>query len=56
VNNTIIYVNLKRALFKTTNDKFTVRTVSTLDEACKLVEVGFEYVKVYGKKMSRERK
>jgi hypothetical protein len=36
---------------------FTVRAVNTLEEACKLLEVGFEYVtKVDGKKIFRKRK
>jgi len=26
------------------SDEFTVRVAKTLDEACKLVEVGFDYV------------
>ncbi len=30
----------------TMSDEFTVRVAKTLDEACKLVEVGFDYVTV----------
>jgi len=57
INNTLIYINLERAVFKTSNDEFTVRAVNTLEEACKLLEVGFEYVtKVDGKKIFRKRK
>jgi len=53
----MIYINLERAVFKTTNDEFTVRAVSTLDEACKLIEVGFESVTEFeGKKIFRKRK
>jgi len=57
INNTMIYINLERALFKTMNNEFTLRAVSTLNEACKLVEVGSEYVtEVDGKKIFRKRK
>jgi hypothetical protein len=31
-------------VFKTENDEFHVKAVKTLDEACKLLEIGFEYV------------
>jgi len=57
INNTLIYINLERAVFKTSNDEFTVRAVNTLEEACKLLEVGFEYVTdINGKKLFRKRK
>ena len=42
--NTLIYINLERA-------------VNTLEEACKLLEVGFEYVTdINDKKLFRKRK
>ena len=44
VQNTMIYINLEAALFQIRNDEFTVRIAKTLDEACKLVEAGFDYV------------
>jgi hypothetical protein len=48
---------LERAIFKTSNDEFTVRAVKTLEEACKLLEVGFDYVtEVDGKKIFNKRK
>jgi hypothetical protein len=57
INNTLIYINLERAIFKTSNDEFTVRAVKSVDETCKLVEVGFEYVtEIDGKKIFRKRK
>jgi len=57
INNTLIYINLERAVFKTSNDEFTVRAVNTLEEACKLLEVGFEYVTdINDKKLFRKRK
>ena len=57
IQNTMIYINLERAIFKEANDEFTVRTVDTLEEACKLMEVGFEYVcDMDDKKLFRKRK
>jgi hypothetical protein len=48
---------LEKAIFKDTNDEFTVKVAETLDEACKLLEVGFEYVTdMEGKKIFRKRK
>jgi len=57
INNTMIYINLERAIFKESNEEFTVRAVDTLEEACKIMEVGFEYVcDMDGKKLFRKRK
>ena len=57
INNTMIYINLEAAIFQTRNDDFTVKVAKTLDEACQLVEVGFEYVTdINGAKISRKRK
>jgi len=39
----MIYINLEQALFNTTNDEFHVKTAKTVEESCKLTEVGFEY-------------
>jgi hypothetical protein len=45
------------AIFKNTNDEFYVKTASTLEEAYKLLEVGFEYVTdMDGVKLFRKRK
>jgi len=45
------------ALFKDINDGFTVKVAESIDEACKLVEVGFEYVcEMENKKLFRKRK
>jgi len=55
--NTMIYINLEAAIFQTQNDEFTVRVAKTLDEACQLLEVGFEYVcDMEGAKLLRKRK
>ena len=54
---TMIYIDIEKAIFKKTNDEFTVRVAEDLDEACKLLEVGFEYVTdMEGKKLFRKRK
>ena len=54
---TLIYIDLEKAIFKETNDEFHVRVAENLDEACKLLEVGFEYVTdMDGKKIFRKRK
>jgi integrase len=54
---TLIYIDLEAALFKESNDDFTVKVATTLDEACKLLEVGFEYVcEMENKKLFKKRK
>lgn len=44
LRNTLIYINLEKALFQNVDDEFHVKVAHNLDEACKLLEVGFEYV------------
>ena len=44
IQNTLIYVNIEQALFQNTNEEFHVATARTVEEACRLIEVGFEYV------------
>lgn len=57
IKSTMIYINLDRAIFATENDEFNVKVVEDLEEACKLVEVGFEYVTdMEGRKLFRKRK
>ena len=57
VNNTIIYIQLEEALFNFNNDEFNVKVAKTVEEACKLIEVGFEYVcDMDGVKLFRKRK
>lgn len=54
---TLIYIDLENALFNETNDAFIVKTAENLEEACKLLEVGFEYITdMNGKKLFRKRK
>ena len=52
-----IYVNIEQAIFIEANEEFHVKVAGTLDEACKTLEVGFEYViDMNGKKLFRKRK
>ncbi|UCD95837.1 MAG: hypothetical protein JSV35_04840 [Candidatus Bathyarchaeota archaeon] len=44
IQNTMVYINLEQAIFKAENEEFPVRVAHSAEEACKLVEVGFEYV------------
>jgi len=57
VRSTEVYVHLEAAVFRPTNEEFHVKAVKTADEACKLVEVGFEFVdKIEGWHIYRKRK
>lgn len=57
LQSTEVYINLEQAVFTEENDEFHVKAVKTLDEACKLIEVGFEYViDMEGYKIFRKRK
>ncbi len=57
IQNTLIYINLESAIFKTVNDEFHVRAAKTVQEAKQLLEVGFEYVtNVDDVKLFRKRK
>lgn len=54
---TQIYVNMEQMLFSNIGDEYSVKVASTIEEALKLVEVGFEYVtEMEGKKLFRKRK
>ena len=52
------YINLEAVLYHGGNaDDFHVKVADTLEEACKLLETGFEYVtEIDGKKLFRKRK
>jgi integrase len=57
VLNTQIYINMEQTLFTTKSDDYHVKVASTIEEACKLIEVGFEYVtEIEGRKLFRKRK
>jgi len=52
------YINLEAALYHNSDsDDFHVKVAESLEEICKLVESGFEYVTdMDGKKLFRKRK
>ncbi|MEM1589913.1 MAG: hypothetical protein QW175_05800 [Candidatus Bathyarchaeia archaeon] len=57
IQNTLVYITIENALFQNTNDDFHVRTAKMVEEACRLFEVGFEYVtEIDGVKIFRKRK
>ena len=58
IKNTLIYIDIENALFQNgREEEFYVRTAKTVEEACKLIEVGFEYVcDMDGVKIFRKRK
>jgi len=57
IQNTLRYINLEQAIFKDYIDQFHVKVADSLEDACKLLEVGFEYVTdMNGKKLFRKRK
>jgi integrase len=54
---TQIYVNLEQALFREANDEYHVKVAETVDEATKLIAVGYEYVSTMGdQQIYRKRK
>jgi integrase/recombinase XerD len=58
IKSTMQYINLEAALYHNSMiDDFHVKIAETLDEACRLLETGFEYVTdMDGKKLFRKRK
>ena len=44
IQNTLKYIDLEANLFGMSSEQFTVKVATNAEEACKLVEVGFEYV------------
>ena len=54
---TQVYVNMEKMAFVEGSNEHIAKVASTLDEACKLSEVGFEYVtENEGHKLFRKRK
>jgi hypothetical protein len=48
---------MEPALFTTKNDEYYSAVASTTDEACKYIEIGYEFVTdMEGKKLFRKRK
>jgi hypothetical protein len=57
LRNTLIYINLEKALFQNADEEHHGKMAENLDEAYKLLEVGFEYVTdINGAKIFRKRK
>jgi integrase len=57
VQNTMKYINIEQAIFSESDDKFHVRATTALEEACGLIEAGYEYVTdMNGTKLFRKRK
>ena len=57
IENTMLYINIEQALFQTENDQYTTKVAHGVDEACQLIEVGFEYVgNIYDAEIFRKRK
>jgi hypothetical protein len=57
LRSTLIYINIENSLFLNTDDEFHVSVAHDLNEACKLLEVGFEYVTdIESAKIFRKRK
>jgi integrase len=57
INCTEIYVHLEEALFQNTSNDYHSAVAHTIEEACKLIETGFEYVHdMEGAKLYRKRK
>ena len=57
IKSTMVYITLENALFHSMNEEFHVKTAKTVDEACELVELGFEYVTAFdGIQVFRKRK
>jgi integrase/recombinase XerD len=54
---TTVYISLENALFQNVSDDYVIKVAKTLEEACSLLEVGFEYVTdMEGAKLFRKRK
>ena len=57
IKSTMVYITLENALFHSKNEEFHVKTAKTVEEACELVESGFEYVTaIDGIQVFRKRK
>jgi integrase len=44
IENTLKYIDLDANLFGITDDQFVTKIATNVQESCKLVEIGFEYV------------
>ena len=44
IKNTLLYVQLEEAMYQKGNDGYISKAATTVEEVCKLVNAGFEYV------------
>jgi len=44
IKNTLIYVQLENALYQKFDDGYVSKVATTVEEVCKLVDAGFDYV------------
>jgi hypothetical protein len=57
IKSTMLYIHVTKTIFQSSNDEVHVSVAKTVEEACKLVEVGFKYVaEINGAKIFRKRK
>lgn len=57
IQSTMLYISIEKVLFHMRDDEFYCKTASTIDEASKLIECGFEYVTTFnGVMLFRKRK
>ena len=57
IKNTLIYVQLEEAIYDKQNDGYVSKAATTIEEVCKLVDAGFDYVCDVGDaKVFRKRK
>ncbi|MEM2911594.1 MAG: tyrosine-type recombinase/integrase [Candidatus Bathyarchaeia archaeon] len=57
IKSTMIYINIENALYQNSNDEFHVKVAKTIEEAAKLIEIGFEFVHEFnGVMIFRKRK
>jgi len=58
IENTMLYIHLEKVIFgSSSNDEYHVKTAKTIDEACELAKVGFDYfTTIEGVQIFRKRK
>jgi len=57
IDNTMLYISIEKSLFHTGSDEFYCKTASTVEDAAKLIEAGFDYVATFnGVMLFRKRK
>jgi hypothetical protein len=57
ISSTEHYIHLEEMMYQESSDQFTVKVADTMEEAVKLMEVGFEFhATVEGHQLFRKRK